>query len=217
MITDAVKNAYQSKRLRYIRIKEHDPKVRDFVSDLLSDPEVFAQTSTMMLRPIGKSELDYLMSVYSNALLGVIICLLPPEPPAAKGGKDSAETTSEDVMIGNIIVGEGGIPGSIAHNRNTSVGLALSSAYQGKGYGREALNWAMDWAFRHAAMHTVSISTSSFNTRAAKLYRDMGFIDEGRRREVVWFDRQWHDELLFSLTEEEWDAARNTKRVSGPE
>jgi len=208
MITDKVSNAYQSARLRYVRITEHDNAMRSFLRKLFDDPRVHAQTSTMLLRPTGKGELDYLMGEYSSALLGVAIWLLPSEVHN-KGDKDAgAGPETKGVTIGELIVGEGGIPASIAHNRNASIGLAISPEYQGKGYGREAINWALDWAFRHGGMHTMSISTASFNTRAAQLYRDIGFVAEGRRRQVVWFDREWHDDLLFSMTEEEWEAVR---------
>lgn len=204
MITDSIKNAHQSQRLHYIRINQNDDHFRSFLTDLLQDPEVQALTTTMLLRPMGKNELDYLMGEYSSALLGVAICLLPSEisPDALRPEEN------KPLIIGELVLGEGGIPSSIAHNRNASIGIAISSAYQGKGYGREALNWAVDWAFRHGNMHSVSISTASFNTRAAKLYRDLGFVEEGRRRQVIWFDRTWHDDLLFSMTEEEWEGMR---------
>ena len=195
MLSSAVKEAYQSSRLRYIRINEQDEDARSFICTLFSDPEVHALTASMLLRPVGKSELDYLMREFSSALLGVLVCLIP-------------DGDKKPRIIGELIIGEGGIPSSIAHNRTASIGLAISAEYQGKGYGREALDWAVDWAFRHGNLHTLGISTVAFNTRAAKMYQDMGFVAEGRRRQVVRFDRAWHDELLFSMTEDEWEASR---------
>lgn len=204
MITDSIKTAYQSPRLQYIRINRQDEQFKAFLTNLFQDPQVHALTSTMLLRPTGDNEVDYLMDQYANALLGVAICLLPSKTP----DDSQMQETTKPTIIGEMVLGEGGIPSSIAHNRNASIGIAISSQYQGKGYGREALTWGLDWAFRHGNLHSVSISTASFNTRAAKLYRDIGFVEEGRRRQVIWFDRAWYDELLFSMTEEEWERVR---------
>jgi RimJ/RimL family protein N-acetyltransferase len=208
MLTDALKTAYRSERLHYMRINQGDGRVRTLLLELFQDARVHALTTTMLLRPMGQRELDYLMGEYSNALLGVAICLLPSEVERTSQQADGNDKPIMPIMIGELVIGEGGMPGAIAHNRNASIGMAISSRYQGKGYGREALDWAADWAFRHGNLHSVSISTAAFNTRAAKLYRDAGFVEEGRRRQVIWLDRAWHDELLFSMTEEEWEAVR---------
>ncbi|KAK2609137.1 hypothetical protein QQS21_002364 [Conoideocrella luteorostrata] len=208
MLTEAVRNAYQSQRLCYMRINKQDDRVKSFLKDLFGDPEIHALANTMLMRPIGSDELDFLMGEFSSALLGVVICLLPSEVPDEAREAYMKNDGNQAIIIGELTVGEGGVPGAIAHHRNASIGIALSSAYQGKGYGREAINWALDWAFRHANMHTIGISTASFNQRAMRLYEDMGFVREGRRREAVWFDRAWHDDVLFSMTQAEWEAIR---------
>lgn len=100
----------------------------------------------------------------------------------------------------------------MAQHRNIGLGLSLLKEYQGQGYGPEALNWALDWCFRHAGMHTVSIATASFNTRAAALYEKMGFVMEGRKRQVIWYDREWYDSILFSMTEHEWEVLRGIRK-----
>lgn len=213
MISTRVKNVYQSHRLRYMRIVEDNQAHRKFIGELFSDPEIQALTSSMLLRPAGKDELNYLMGEFSRATLGMIICLLPSETSPSGDKTTGGANEEQPVMIGEIILGEGGIPSSIAHNRAANIGLSIAAAYQGKGYGREAINWMLDWAFRHGAMHSVALSTVSYNTRAMNLYEDLGFVHEGRRRQVIWFDRTWHDDVMFSMTEEEWEALRGKNRA----
>lgn len=96
----------------------------------------------------------------------------------------------------------------LRHHRNADVGMALADAHQGKGYGREALNWIIDWGFRHANLHRVNISTISYNERAISLYKKLGFKEEGRRREYVLFDRKWYDLVDLGMLEQEWEEMR---------
>ncbi|PMD41105.1 acyl-CoA N-acyltransferase, partial [Hyaloscypha variabilis F] len=62
------------------------------------------------------------------------------------------------------------------------------SPHQGKGYGTEAINWALDWAFRVAGMHCVRLWCFSFNKGALRLYERIGFVREGIERESYYHD-----------------------------
>ncbi|PSR84058.1 acyl-CoA N-acyltransferase [Coniella lustricola] len=91
----------------------------------------------------------------------------------------------------------------------------IASAYQDRGYGTEAVNWALDWAFRVAGMHAVRLSCFSFNERAAKLYTSLGFVREGVKREAYYFDCRWYNRIMFSILDREWAARRGV--VGGSE
>ena len=49
--------------------------------------------------------------------------------------------------------------------------MMLDPAYQGKGYGEEALRWLLRTGFRHANLHRIESSYYYDNLPAAKLYR----------------------------------------------
>jgi len=66
----------------------------------------------------------------------------------------------------------------------------------------------VDWAFRFANVHKVEIATAGFNDRAAHLYEKLGFTFEGRKREVLYVDRKYHDEIHFGMLESEWKKLR---------
>lgn len=97
------------------------------------------------------------------------------------------------------------------HHRSCTLGIMLAAAHQGQGYGTEAINWALDWAFRVAAMHAVRLSCWSFNERAAALYRRLGFVREGVTREAYYYDCRWYDRVLFSMLDREWAALRGIR------
>ncbi|KND93022.1 SPBc2 prophage-derived uncharacterized N-acetyltransferase YokL [Tolypocladium ophioglossoides CBS 100239] len=206
--------AFRSARLKYIKIDEADEHVKAFLPQVEGDPVVLALASPALLRPRGKKELDWYAEQQTKAYLGVAICLVPSEgvqaacTPDGDSTGDKKDEREKPTIIGTMCLGWGGIPASTAHHRTASIGITLSSAHQNRGYGREAINWMLDWAFKHGAMHTVSICAYSYNERGAHLYEDIGFQPEGRRREVVWFNRKWYDELWFGMTEHEWEKLR---------
>lgn len=58
--------------------------------------------------------------------------------------------------------------------RIAMVGLAIADEkLRDKGYGREALNWALEYAFMQLGLHRVELGVFSFNERAYALYKSM--------------------------------------------
>ncbi|KAJ6447129.1 endoglucanase B [Purpureocillium lavendulum] len=227
-VVGAAKTAFQSRRLRYIKIDETNEDIKAFMAQVEGDPATHSLANPSLFRPQGRKDIDNSTEQFAKSFLGVAMCLLPSEEekgtetkdPAASstsaqadGGNASGDDTGKTTgtIIGTMCLGWGGIPAAFAHHRNAQLGIVLADRYQGRGYGREAINWMLDWAFRHGGLHTVSLTTSSFNERGIHLYGDMGFRLEGRRRQVIWFDRRWHDELWFGMTEEEWERLRGLR------
>ncbi|XWW94128.1 hypothetical protein V2A60_002070 [Cordyceps javanica] len=218
--SEDVVNAWQTKRLRMIRVEAGDDNVREALAVIQQDPVVTALASSAALQPVGRADLDGTISAISGALLGVAIALLPTEAdhqrqqqeqqetPAGEGDDAKRDDPGKPVIIGNMTLGWGGLSPRTAHHRSASMGITLARAWQGRGYGGEAIGWMLDWAFCHAGLHTVSLSAASFNQRGVHLYRKLGFRVEGRRRETIYFNRGWHDEIEFGITEHEWEALR---------
>ena len=92
----------------------------------------------------------------------------------------------------------------MSHHRNTMIGINIAPDYQGQGYGSEAVLWALEWAFRHANMHRVEIGAVAYNEGAWKLYERLGFVHEGRKREAMWYDGEYHDLVLLGMLKKEW-------------
>ncbi|KAI5460149.1 acyl-CoA N-acyltransferase [Mariannaea sp. PMI_226] len=223
---DGIASVFESARLRYICTDAFDEEFRAFVPQILQDPVIHAYASSRMIKPTGKKDADGYAESVSKSLLGVVICLSPEEERRrraeqasnSEAGADSSQNESENkdakpTMIGVACLGWGGVAPEIAHNRNAGIGISLTKPYQNKGYGREAINWMLDWAFMHAGLHTVEISAASYNPRALHLYKDLGFVLEGRKREKIWFNRGWHDLIEFGMTEKEWETVRGIKSV----
>ena len=93
--------------------------------------------------------------------------------------------------------------------RRCSLGIGIGdSAYQGRGYGRDALRVLLDYAFRLRNLRKVSLTVSGNNERAIRSYGACGFVEEGRLRQHDWADGQYVDVICMSILREEWEAQR---------
>ncbi|KAF7550428.1 hypothetical protein G7046_g8020 [Stylonectria norvegica] len=202
MITDGLETAFRSDRLIY-RAVENNEDDRNFIHNHIdSDPVNTALSDPAMIQPRGTKRAEWLADGLTKATMAVMVCL-PSGDATDQGSNTKAPTT-----VGFIVLGWGGKPADKVHHRNISIGISLAAPYQGHGYGAEAVNWAVDWAFRFGGYHRVAMNTVSFNERACHLYRRLGFVEEGRIREAHWHDRKWYDTINFGMLESEWEALR---------
>jgi RimJ/RimL family protein N-acetyltransferase len=77
---------------------------------------------------------------------------------------------------------------------------------RGKGYGYEAMQLALAFAFHELNLHRVQLTVFSYNERSRALAEKLGFRREGVYREFVQRDGQRHDMYLYGLLRREWEA-----------
>lgn len=95
----------------------------------------------------------------------------------------------------------------IAHT--CMLGITIGDkAYWGRGYGRDALNVLLDYAFRLRNMRRVVLSVNGTNERAIRAYQACGFVEEGRLRKHVWSAGEYIDLVYMGVFREEWQARR---------
>jgi RimJ/RimL family protein N-acetyltransferase len=87
------------------------------------------------------------------------------------------------------------------------VGIGIGeSAYQGKGYGTEAMQILLRYGFEELGLHRVSLSVFAYNTRAIHSYEKAGFQHEGRIRQYVLREGKTWDLLFLGILRSEWEA-----------
>ena len=91
--------------------------------------------------------------------------------------------------------------GSIAY----CIGVA---AERGKGYGTEAGELALAFAFHEINLHRMEATVFSYNRSSIRLLERHGFVREGVHREFLERNGQRHDMLLYGLLRREWEASR---------
>jgi RimJ/RimL family protein N-acetyltransferase len=76
--------------------------------------------------------------------------------------------------------------------------------YWSKGYGVEAARLLIDYGFQQLNLHRISSAAVAFNERSINLHKKLGFKEEGRLRQAMFKNGQYHDRLEFGLLREEW-------------
>lgn len=85
-------------------------------------------------------------------------------------------------------------------NRNAKLGIVIAEKnYQGKGLGKEIMQLGLDYGFKYLGLYKISLEVLATNEKAIKLYKKMGFIDEGTFKSHFYFEGQWHDILCMAL------------------
>lgn len=74
----------------------------------------------------------------------------------------------------------------------------------GKGYGTDAMNALLDYAFGEMRLHRVYLHVFDYNPRAIRSYEKAGFATEARLRRNRFHRGAYHDELLMAILRSEW-------------
>lgn len=81
---------------------------------------------------------------------------------------------------------------------NFRIGLVGAHVF-GQGYGTEATALVVGYALDVAGLHRVSLEVYAFNPRAQRVYEKCGFTVEGRHRDALLWDGQWHDAISMAI------------------
>lgn len=97
-------------------------------------------------------------------------------------------------------------------NGNFSFGITVAQAHRSQGYAGDAARTLLRYGFLERAYHKCNSACMAGNEASIRLHHALGFRDEGRRRDQVFFNGRYHDELLFGLTRAEFDAVDAARR-----
>jgi len=75
---------------------------------------------------------------------------------------------------------------------------------RGKGYGSEAVELALAFAFNELNLHRITATVFSYNERSMAMIERLGFRREGAFREFLQRDGERYDMLLYGLLRPEW-------------
>lgn len=89
-------------------------------------------------------------------------------------------------------------------NGTFSIGMQIDRDFRGKGYGTNAMRILFRYAFLERRLNKFNASVLDGNIGSVSMIKKLGCKQEGMRRQVVYTNGQYMDELLFGLTKDEF-------------
>jgi RimJ/RimL family protein N-acetyltransferase len=123
------------------------------------------------------------------------------------------DSPSEDIFYFNIrtlpedrLIGDIGLEVVRWSHGEAFVGISIGERENwGKGYGTDAMQVILRYAFLELNLHKVSLSVYSYNPRAVRSYEKAGFRLEGCERQVLLREGQRWDVLFMGILRTEWE------------
>lgn len=81
--------------------------------------------------------------------------------------------------------------------RNCFVGYSIDRSEEGKGYMKEALSLAVEYAFDEINLHRVEASTLIDNFRSQNALKACGFKEIGLNKDYLYINGKWRDHITF--------------------
>ena len=109
-------------------------------------------------------------------------------------------TIAEDKLIGFVA-----IHGIEWNNQTGLLAIGIGDPFfRGKGYGQDALQLILRYAFFELNLHRVGLDVNSNNPRAIRAYEKAGFKHEGEMREAGYRDGKRYNRVIMGILRDEW-------------
>ena len=97
-------------------------------------------------------------------------------------------------------------------NKNIYIGCDLHENWRGKGLSYIAYRKFITFLFEKQKLHKISLEVLSSNIRAINLYKKLGFVEEGRKREDIEKGQIYVDSVIMSILKKEWKERSNMEK-----
>lgn len=180
-----------------IELRPFDERAIDAMIGILQEPDVLVKTGTVHSRitadhPFDEANTRDWYSRRNDKQNRLDLAIYVPEL---------------DQYVGEVVFNE-----YDPDNFSVNYRIAIGQSGQNKGFGTEATKLMVDYGFEHLGLNRIELEVYDFNARARHVYTSCGFVPEGRRREALNIDGEFHDAILKAVIRSDWEAARS---VSG--
>lgn len=179
------------------------PSFPQLSSDMLTGEKV-------ILRSVTRNDLSRALGFWNDVEVKLLSGGDPPKPHTMEEMEvwyDGLQKGLADfaIEVDGVYIGSCGLFSLDAEARVCYLGITIGDrAYWGKGYGRDAVNLLLEYAFRLRNIHKVWLTVNGSNERAIRSYRSCGFVEEGRQRAQVWRNGVYDEKVYMGLLREEW-------------
>ena len=150
--------------------------------------------------------------------------LLDSDPPRLWSEQKTKEWLEKDIekenltdfffairtLDGENLIGFVGLSGLDWNQGDAWIGIGLGEReYWGKGYGTDAMQTLLCYAFTELNLRRVSLTVFDYNPRAIRSYEKCGFVMEGTARGVLHREGRRWDWHHMGILKEEWNLLNN--------
>lgn len=102
-------------------------------------------------------------------------------------------------------VGTVALEGISHEQKRAGFGIVIGDKrYWNKGLGTEATKIILDYGFKKLKLHRIELDVYSYNPRAIKVYKKLGFKLEGKKREHAYWKGKFYTAYLMGILNREW-------------
>ncbi len=81
-----------------------------------------------------------------------------------------------------------------------TMGMGIREAYCNQGIGTKLIEFLISWAKGQKGLEKICLGVVSVNDRTIKVYKRMGFVEEGRqKKQIKYEDGTYGDDVLMGL------------------
>lgn len=193
----------------FLWISEQIVFIKDFQEKLMK----VLETERLILREWQDSDVDDLVEGLNNLNVSRWLAFVP-YPYTEKHAQyyiDSIKN-SNDYNFAIVLKSENKVIGNVSISSVSKIhltaggGIWLNEKYQGYGYGTEAFNKRIDFAFNELGLRKLENGYFSGNEASKKMQEKLGYKSEGVRRKkfISMATGNIEDENLTGLLKEEW-------------
>lgn len=108
----------------------------------------------------------------------------------------------DDGLVGSISLFDARMP-----TRAATLAISIGPEHWSGGLGTDALRVMLRYGFHELGLNRIGLGVWAFNDRAIAAYRKVGFVEEGRRRQMTFHAGRFYDEVLMGILRSEWEAS----------
>lgn len=174
------------------------------------------QGKKIRLTAVHENDLSIVSRWFANPEFMRLFDAVPAAPKSERHFKKWLEEEPNDtfrfairIQESDEIIGFVEIDDILWNHRTAWLGIGIGdSEHRNKGFGKEAMELALEFCFHELNLHRVQLTVFEYNKGAIKLYENLGFQKEGSYREFINRDGKRYNMELYGILKTEWQQKR---------
>lgn len=173
---------------------------------------VFLIGEKIYLRPLQEEDITLLVSGENDPQVRETLFLFLPNYPLLTAERIAQQIHSKESIVLTIVEKITDLAvGQTAFFRIDWVSRAaifylalLKPACWGRGYGTEATQLMVDYAFETLNLNRIQLHVCAENIAAIKIYQKVGFVQEGVLRQAMFHHNRYSDFWVMGMLKSDW-------------